>query len=155
MCRGFRWDRGSEASTRRLVVFQENVTFWRFRLFGHEVAGRSNCCFSPPPDCATLDRPVIQQKLEKNKLYYGDNYEVLQRYVREESVDLVYLDPPFNSRQEYSVLFAEKDGSKSSSQIRGPGGLSLPGKHMSVCSKWRNKWKTTRPRLEAKMSFWY
>ena len=54
---------------------------------------------------------------EKNRLYYGDNYEVLQRYVREESVDLIYLDPPFNSRQDYNVLFAEKDGSKSSSQI--------------------------------------
>ncbi len=54
---------------------------------------------------------------EKNKLYYGDNLDVLRRYVRDESVDLVYLDPPFNSRQDYNVLFAEKDGSRSSSQI--------------------------------------
>ena len=54
---------------------------------------------------------------EKNKLYYGDNYEVLQRDVDKESVDLIYLDPPFNSRQDYNVLFAEKDGSQSSSQI--------------------------------------
>jgi site-specific DNA-methyltransferase (adenine-specific) len=53
----------------------------------------------------------------KNQLYYGDNYEVLQRYIKDESVDLVYLDPPFNSRQDYNVLFAEKDGSQSSSQI--------------------------------------
>jgi DNA modification methylase len=53
----------------------------------------------------------------KNKLYYGDNLDVLQRYVKDESVDLVYLDPPFNSRQDYNVLFAEKDGSQSSSQI--------------------------------------
>lgn len=36
----------------------------------------------------------------KNQLYYGDNLEVLRRYVRDESVDLVYLDPPFNSRQD-------------------------------------------------------
>jgi site-specific DNA-methyltransferase (adenine-specific) len=55
--------------------------------------------------------------MEQNKLYYGDNYEVLQRYVKDESVDLVYLDPPFNSRQDYNVLFAEKDGSQSNSQI--------------------------------------
>ncbi len=55
--------------------------------------------------------------VEKNQLYYGDNLDVLQRYVRDESVDLVYLDPPFNSRQDYNVLFAEKDGSRSSSQI--------------------------------------
>lgn len=54
---------------------------------------------------------------EKNTLYYGDNYDVLRRYIRDESVDLVYLDPPFNSRQDYNVLFAEKDGSQSSSQI--------------------------------------
>ncbi len=53
----------------------------------------------------------------KNKLYYGDNLDVLRRYVKDESVDLVYLDPPFNSRQDYNVLFAEKDGSQSSSQI--------------------------------------
>jgi DNA modification methylase len=54
----------------------------------------------------------------KNQLYYGDNYEVLQRYIKDESVDLIYLDPPFNSRQDYNVLFAERDGEKSSSQIR-------------------------------------
>lgn len=53
----------------------------------------------------------------KNQLYYSDNLDVLRRYLRDESVDLVYLDPPFNSRQEYSVLFAEKDGTKSSSQF--------------------------------------
>ena len=45
-----------------------------------------------------------------NKLFYGDNLDVLRRYVRDESVDLIYLDPPFNSRQDYNVLFAEKDG---------------------------------------------
>jgi hypothetical protein len=52
-----------------------------------------------------------------NKLYYGDNLDVLRRYVKDESVDLVYLDPPFNSRQGYNVLFAEKDGTRSASQI--------------------------------------
>jgi site-specific DNA-methyltransferase (adenine-specific) len=55
--------------------------------------------------------------VEKNKLYYGDNLEVLRQHVRDESVDLIYLDPPFNSRQDYNVLFAEKDGTRSSSQI--------------------------------------
>jgi DNA modification methylase len=55
--------------------------------------------------------------MPSNHLYYGDNLDVLRRYVKDESVDLVYLDPPFNSRQDYNVLFAEKDGSQSSSQI--------------------------------------
>jgi site-specific DNA-methyltransferase (adenine-specific) len=54
---------------------------------------------------------------DKNHLYYGDNLEVLRRYLPDQSVDLIYLDPPFNSRQDYNVLFAEKDGSRSASQI--------------------------------------
>ncbi len=40
------------------------------------------------------------QSMAENKLFYGDNLDVLRRYVRDESVDLIYLDPPFNSRQE-------------------------------------------------------
>ena len=55
--------------------------------------------------------------MPNNHLYYGDNLDVLRRYVKDETVDLVYLDPPFNSRHDYNVLFAEKDGSQSSSQI--------------------------------------
>jgi DNA methylase/Restriction endonuclease len=52
-----------------------------------------------------------------NKLYYGDNTAVLRDYISNQSVDLIYLDPPFNSRQDYNVLFAEKDGARSASQI--------------------------------------
>ena len=55
--------------------------------------------------------------MEKNQLYYGDNLKVLRQHIKDESVDLIYLDPPFNSRQDYNVLFAEKDGTRSSSQI--------------------------------------
>jgi DNA modification methylase len=54
---------------------------------------------------------------QKNRLYYGDNLQVLREYIPDSSVDLVYLDPPFNSRQDYNVLFAERDGSRSASQI--------------------------------------
>jgi len=53
-----------------------------------------------------------------NILYYGDNLDILHRYVKNESVDLVYLDPPFNSNATYNVLFKEKDGSEAASQIR-------------------------------------
>lgn len=53
-----------------------------------------------------------------SRLYYGDNLEILRRYVADESVDLVYLDPPFNSNANYNVLFKEKDGSQAASQIR-------------------------------------
>jgi DNA modification methylase len=53
-----------------------------------------------------------------NVLYYGDNLEVLRRHIKDESVDLVYLDPPFNSNQGYNVLFAEHDGTRSAAQIK-------------------------------------
>ena len=54
----------------------------------------------------------------KNKLYYGDNLPVLKRHVKDESIDLVYLDPPFNSNADYNVLFAEQDGTRSAAQIK-------------------------------------
>ncbi len=41
----------------------------------------------------------------ENVLYYGDNLDILRRYVKDESVDLIYLDPPFKSDQNYTVLF--------------------------------------------------
>ena len=55
---------------------------------------------------------------EGNVLYYGDNLDVLRQHVGDESVDLVYLDPPFNSNANYNVLFAEQDGSRSAAQIK-------------------------------------
>ncbi len=56
--------------------------------------------------------------MTKNCLYYGDNLPVLREHIKDESVDLIYLDPPFNSRQDYNVLFAERDGTRSASQFR-------------------------------------
>jgi site-specific DNA-methyltransferase (adenine-specific) len=53
-----------------------------------------------------------------NKLYYGDNLDVLRRHIDDESVDLVYLDPPFNSNASYNVLFAEQDGARAAPQIK-------------------------------------
>jgi DNA modification methylase len=53
-----------------------------------------------------------------NHLYYGDNLDVLRRYIKDDSVDLVYLDPPFKSNQDYNVLFAEKDGTGAAAQFK-------------------------------------
>ena len=53
-----------------------------------------------------------------NLLYYGDNLDVLRRHVADASVDLVYLDPPFNSNAYYNVLFAEKSGKQAAAQIK-------------------------------------
>lgn len=52
-----------------------------------------------------------------NKLYYGDNLFIMREYIPDESVDLIYLDPPFNSKATYNVLFHEKDGTDSPAQI--------------------------------------
>ncbi len=51
-----------------------------------------------------------------NKLYFGDNLDVLREYVPDESVDLVYLDPPFNSQAQYNVLFDTPKDDSSSAQ---------------------------------------
>lgn len=53
-----------------------------------------------------------------NVLYYGDNLDVLRQHIPDESIDLIYLDPPFKSNQDYNVLFAERDGSRSAAQIK-------------------------------------
>ncbi len=53
-----------------------------------------------------------------NTLYYGDNLDVLRRYFKAESIDLVYLDPPFKSDQNYNVLFAEQSGARAAAQIK-------------------------------------
>ncbi|AEB09668.1 DNA methyltransferase [Desulfobacca acetoxidans] len=53
----------------------------------------------------------------QNQLYFGDNLNILREYLPSESVDLIYLDPPFNSKATYNVLFAEKSGDASVAQI--------------------------------------
>lgn len=52
-----------------------------------------------------------------NTLYYGDNLYVLQEHIADASVDLIYLDPPFNSNANYNTLFKAPDGSDSDAQI--------------------------------------
>lgn len=54
----------------------------------------------------------------ENCLYYGDNLDILRRYVGDETVDLIYLDPPFNSKATYNMLFEEHDGTKSAAQFQ-------------------------------------
>jgi len=56
--------------------------------------------------------------MAENVLYYGDNLDILRRYIKDETVDLIYLDPPFKSEQDYNVLFAERNGSRAAAQIK-------------------------------------
>jgi adenine specific DNA methylase Mod len=52
-----------------------------------------------------------------NQLYYGDNLQVLREHIANESVDLIYLDPPFNSKRDYNLLFKSPKGVTSEAQI--------------------------------------
>jgi len=58
-------------------------------------------------------------ELKTNVLYYGDNLEILRNreYFPDECVDLIYLDPPFNSNKDYNILFKETSGLESEAQI--------------------------------------
>lgn len=56
-------------------------------------------------------------KIDRNTLFYGDNLGILREYIDDESVDLIYLDPPFNSNRSYNVLFKDESGFDSEAQI--------------------------------------
>ena len=46
--------------------------------------------------------------MKTNGLYYGDNLNILRRYIPDQSIDLIYLDPPFNSNRDYNVIFKDE-----------------------------------------------
>lgn len=54
----------------------------------------------------------------KNTLYYGDNLAVLRDHIPDASIDLVYLDPPFNSNRNYNILFKDEHGLEADAQIQ-------------------------------------
>lgn len=60
---------------------------------------------------------MTRHSIEQNTLFYGDNLTVLHEYVPDESVDLIYLDPPFNSNRSYNVLFKDESGAESDAQL--------------------------------------
>jgi len=55
--------------------------------------------------------------MSENTLYYGDNLQILRDYIKDETIDLIYLDPPFNSKRTYNVLFKNESGKESPAQI--------------------------------------
>lgn len=55
--------------------------------------------------------------MSDNVLYYGDNLDILRRYIADETVDLIYLDPPFNSNRNYNVLFKDESGMAADAQM--------------------------------------
>lgn len=69
---------------------------------------------SPP---AALPRDLMPHTPSLNTLFYGDNLAILREHIDDESVDLIYLDPPFNSNANYNILFHAPGGEQSQSQI--------------------------------------
>jgi len=59
----------------------------------------------------------MPQPITDNTLFYGDNLFILREYIPDASVDLIYLDPPFNSNRSYNVLFKDERGTESDAQI--------------------------------------
>lgn len=60
---------------------------------------------------------MAPQPITENTLFYGNNLDILRQYIADRSVDLIYLDPPFNSSRSYNVLFKDENGKDSESQI--------------------------------------
>jgi site-specific DNA-methyltransferase (adenine-specific) len=56
--------------------------------------------------------------MPENRLYYGDNLDVLSKHIRDESVDLIYLDPPFQSGRNYNIFFRNEAGVRAEEQVR-------------------------------------
>ena len=99
-------------------------------------AGRRGC-HGPPPACRlTPYAPpglcyAFAKTDGKNKLYFGDNRKILRDYVEDASVDLIYLDPPFNSSATYNVLF-KKDVAQD--PLSGSSSVSRRADHGLFCS---------------------
>ena len=55
---------------------------------------------------------------QSNRLFYSDNLDILRRYIKDESVIRVCLDPRFKSDQDYNVLFSQRYSSRASAQIK-------------------------------------
>lgn len=68
-----------------------------------------------------LNQSIINYQevvFEKNTLFYGDNLDILRKSIPSDFVDLIYLDPPFNSQSNYNILFKESTGEQSSAQFQ-------------------------------------
>jgi site-specific DNA-methyltransferase (adenine-specific) len=64
--------------------------------------------------------------LATNLLYYGDNLDILRRYLPDGAVDLVYLDPPFNPNRDDKVIFRDESGNATDAQLLAPAERRCP-----------------------------
>src|SRR5580698_1643787 len=62
--------------------------------------------------------PVLTDRPARHRLFFGDNLEITKQFIADDSIDLIYLDPPFNSNRDYNILFRDQSGERSPAQIR-------------------------------------
>lgn len=55
-------------------------------------------------------------KIDKNTLFYGDNLDILRHYIEDETIDLIYIDPPFKKQKQFNILYKEPNGTLSEAQ---------------------------------------
>jgi len=87
--------------------------------------------------------------LAPNVLYYGDNLDILRRYLPAAAVDLVYLDPPLNSNRDSHVIFRDESGTRAGASVRRRVQVVVRGELRPTCpnpwspgrvaSQWRNR----------------
>jgi len=87
---------------------------------GRLMPGASPCCYPlpgliHPPEPKPRGGPMTD--LATNVLSYGDNLDILRRYLPDVAVDLVYLDPPFNSNRDDNVIFRDESGNATDAQL--------------------------------------
>ena len=87
------------------------------RLPGFGYADDWVCESRPVNDANGVRKSLMTTTYWKNQLYFGDSLDILRNHIADSSVDLIYLDPPFNSNSNYNVLFQEKSGQQSTAQI--------------------------------------
>jgi hypothetical protein len=82
----------------------------------------------------------MPEPMDTNVLYYGDNLDILRRYLPDAAVDLVYLDPPFNSNRDYNVIFRDESG-----QCHRCPAAGLRG-HLALTERLSAKWRAWHER---------
>jgi adenine specific DNA methylase Mod len=78
-----------------------------------QICNKSRPVASEFKEVNSMPKPIT-----KNTLFYGDNLPILREHIADESIDLIYLDPPFNSNRSYNVLFKDESGKEPESQIQ-------------------------------------
>lgn len=115
-----------ELQTRYYLSALVFATYWRKHL--SPTIGNRNHTSNTPPFFPEEVHEMVRRRaarshprlLSDNLLVYGDNLRVLREspFFRDESVDLVYLDPPFKHDEKYNVLFRAKSGTPAAAQVR-------------------------------------